>query len=1336
MATCNDRTWRSWLISVFSVVGVFAPAIFSTVNYANAQIIPDETLSNSPSTITPNVNIQGLPADRIDGGVSRGANLFHSFREFNVGDNQRVYFGNPTGIENILTRITGNKVSNILGTLGIDGAANLFLLNPNGILFGKNARLDVAGSFIASTANSFVFGDGIEFSATNPQAPPLLKINLTPGLQYGTNDPSRSIENQGNLTTGQDLKLFAGKLNLQGQLQSGRDLILQADTIKVRDTVTHPFIAAAGGKLLVQGNESVDIFTLNHPGSGLFSRGEMVLRSANTVGGDTHFWSGGNFRIEKLDSSLGNLFSPYDPIIRSLGDVSFFGYQGASLHIFAGGNVNIGTAIITDTDTVADTINPKTTPELANVTLSDGTSVVIDGSTRHTLDVRAGMKPEAIGIPLEISGLNFPDEVFFIPNPSGANFVLAPPPANNPVATSADITIGDVFASSGIVLLTNQYQPNPSLTSGDITINGTGIFGDGIDVRGFGGDGGNVIVDARSNITLNSLIDADAVSVFEANGGNITLLADGDITLNSGASLLTAGLLGGSISLKSDGDIFVRGGGAYNLIQSLTYSNVPDTKGADINFKARSLSVTNGAQLSANTLGQANAGNLTINVQEKVIVDGENSDGFPSIAYSRVEDGATGNGGNIEISTGSLFLTNGGSLTATTAGQGNAGSVIINARDTIALDGKKSDGSPSQIVSQVSPQGKGNGGVIDIITRALSVTNGGKISASTLGEGNAGPVIINAKESVMLDWERSTGNSSAVLSRVEPGAIGDGSTITIITNSLSLTNGAYLSVSTLGEGNAGGITVNARESVILDGEGSDGSPSGIGSQVQPRAKGDAGDIDIATSVLSLTNGAQLSVTTFGQGNAGNVTVNASEKVVVDGTRSNRGSSAIISTVFSTILGEAVGNGGGIKITTDSLRLTNGVVNAATSGKGDAGNIIVQDANSIYLAGNSSISTAVNEGAEGKGGNIELNSKLLLIDSNSQVSASTLGKGEAGSITVNANSFTATNGGRLSTTTSKDFDAGNIILNVQDNITLLGAKTGLFANTEAGSTGNGGSIFIDPRTVTIEDGAKIAVDSQGEGDGGSIELAAGFLTLDNGSISAETNSSTGGNITLNLQELLLLRNNSQISTNAGLDKAIGTGDGGNITINSPLIAAVPRENSNISANASKGNGGRVNINSQGIFGIEPRSQPSELLSDITASSEFGVQGFVTINTPDVDPARGLVQLPSNLVDAAQQITTSCTPRGHTASRFIATGRGGLPLSPHEPLRGRAVISGWVDLPSQAGERRADKLSTAYVTKSTQQIVEAQKLILDEKGNALLVAKSFPGSSSLSTISCSE
>ncbi|HEY9651754.1 MAG TPA: filamentous hemagglutinin N-terminal domain-containing protein, partial [Coleofasciculaceae cyanobacterium] len=193
-----------------------------------AQLIPDATLGTEHSVVTPNIDIKGIPSDLIEGGAVRGTALFHSFEQFNIQEAQRVYFANPTGIENILSRVTGTNPSNILGTLGVDGGANLFLLNPNGIIFGANAHLDIAGSFVATTSRSLVFENGGEFSATNPEAPPLLAINITPGLQYGQNPLGATISNTGSLGVGRNLTLAADNLDLQGQLQAGENLTLLA----------------------------------------------------------------------------------------------------------------------------------------------------------------------------------------------------------------------------------------------------------------------------------------------------------------------------------------------------------------------------------------------------------------------------------------------------------------------------------------------------------------------------------------------------------------------------------------------------------------------------------------------------------------------------------------------------------------------------------------------------------------------------------------------------------------------------------------------------------------------------------------------------------------------------------------------------------------------------------------------------------------------------------------------------------------------------------------------------------------------------------------------------
>ena len=183
----------------------------------------------------------------------------------------------------------------------------------------------------------------------------------------------------------------SGNLTLvESQLLTKENLnLLATGTVRIRDSTANPFIAQAGDRLFVQGNSGIDIFALNHPASGFFSNGDMVFR-ANTVGGDAHYTALGNFQIEKLDGSPGNLSSPYDPIIRANGDVTLGNYTGASLHILAGGKVNIGNVTITGADTVANSLAEQ-------VTISNGTIVSINGNTQPTLDIRAGIDWNQLG---------------------------------------------------------------------------------------------------------------------------------------------------------------------------------------------------------------------------------------------------------------------------------------------------------------------------------------------------------------------------------------------------------------------------------------------------------------------------------------------------------------------------------------------------------------------------------------------------------------------------------------------------------------------------------------------------------------------------------------------------------------------------------------------------------------------------------------------------------------------------------------------------------------------------------------------------------------------------
>ncbi|MDF5718710.1 MAG: filamentous hemagglutinin N-terminal domain-containing protein, partial [Rhizonema sp. NSF051] len=175
------------------------------VSCATAQITPDRTLPNNSS-----VTINGSVFN-ITGGTQAGRNLFHSFQQFSVPTGGTASFNNGLDIQNIFSRVTGGAVSNIDGLIRANGVANLFFLNPNGIVFGSNAQLNVGGSFVGSTANAIQFGTQGIFSASIPdKSTPLLTINpsallfiqINPGMITNQSLAPAGVDLTGSFVTG------------------------------------------------------------------------------------------------------------------------------------------------------------------------------------------------------------------------------------------------------------------------------------------------------------------------------------------------------------------------------------------------------------------------------------------------------------------------------------------------------------------------------------------------------------------------------------------------------------------------------------------------------------------------------------------------------------------------------------------------------------------------------------------------------------------------------------------------------------------------------------------------------------------------------------------------------------------------------------------------------------------------------------------------------------------------------------------------------------------------------------------------------------------------------
>jgi filamentous hemagglutinin family protein len=247
----GDLAWYFIFFNSLAAIGIL---VFSG-NQALAQVTPDNTLGDESSV----VNTRNATSDSIDGGAIRVQNLFHSFLEFNVDAGRGVYFANPEAVTNIFSRVTGNDASDILGTLGVDGAANLFLINPNGIIFGEDASLDVEGSFAATTADGIEFGEQGFFSATNPESPNLLTINPSAYL-FNQVAPGAIVNNS---TTN----------NLGLQVQSEKNLSLIGGDI----TLDRGLITASGGKVELGGLSESGSVNIQENGSLTFPDG--VARS-------------------------------------------------------------------------------------------------------------------------------------------------------------------------------------------------------------------------------------------------------------------------------------------------------------------------------------------------------------------------------------------------------------------------------------------------------------------------------------------------------------------------------------------------------------------------------------------------------------------------------------------------------------------------------------------------------------------------------------------------------------------------------------------------------------------------------------------------------------------------------------------------------------------------------------------------------------------------------------------------------------------------------------------------------------------------------------------------
>ncbi len=777
---------------------------------------------------------------------------------------------------------------------------------------------------------------------------------------------------------------------------------------------------------------------------------------------------------------------------------------------------------------------------------------------------------------------------------------------------------------------------------------------------------GSISIRARDSVTL-------------ANGRILSGVAGGAIGDSGGITIDTPSLMitGGSIQTQTLGQ------GRAGDIQ-ITAPNAANLSGIDSGIRSGSGGSNTLLGTTGNNIGQG--GNISVTTGTLNVTDG---------AALNAQTQTNSRGGDITVNARSLFLTNGGQLTANTNFGGNAGNISIDA-DTIGLAGVGTSGASSGIFTATTQTATGQGGELRVNANTLGVSDGAVLSARTGGSGRGGDIFVNA-------------------------------------NTINLTSGGELVTTTSGSGRAGDIEVTVGDRLLISGSDPTfttrqsqfgnisvdpvSAASGLFTNTEASSSGAGGDIKVTTDSLSIVNGGQLVATTTGRGDAGKITVNATGAIDVAGVSSTGNPSGLFTATEQT----ATGRGGEIQVNSDRLGISDGAVLSARSSSSGRGGDITVSADTVDLSSGGQLLTTAS--SSGRAGDITVKTPdLQLSGTTSGLFAGTTSSADAGNLTIqpqgNGQSVRVNlqEGAKITASTGGSGRGGQLTIAAPESITLTG--DGSIIAAETGGSGTGGNLNLQTGTLNIQNGAQVTVSSEGTGSAGSLFVdATNRIFLDNGGRIRADTSGGGGDINLR-SPLILLRNGSRISTNA---RGINI-PGGNIDIYTDNLVAVPKENSDITANSEDFRGGNVTIRTNGIFGIEFREQLTPL-SEITATgvnSEF--PGTVNIITAGIDPSRGLAQLPTDVGDASDAIATAC--RDVRDSSFVVTGRGGLPPTPQQALgddprwrdwRTPAVVSRQPNAPTNGSLP-----PSANLRSSKSALVEATGWVIEPDGKVILTA----------------
>ena len=1098
--------------------------------HALAQVVVGGAPGFGPAQVLTGPNF-AIPPDL---GRAAGDNLFHSFQVFNVLTGESATFEVPLRFANVISRVTGDGAgpspSLIDGLLKSTGRADFYFINPAGITFGPNARVDVPAAFHVSTADELRLEDGSVFSAGNPTDS---SLSMAPPEAFGflSGSPGAITVERSQLTDFEPeavLTLAGGDVSLKGGYSGHAHIAVAGGAIRIvaAGTATGALMLsdasmqqAPTGRIRAEGlgyledwRVRVDAGGATGPRSVSLAGGEIQLRNAVVSADNTgDLDATGQIRLAAETVSVTN--ADIRAAVGAAGRGSSISVESDALTIATNFDAFNGRSRI------STRVQPGATGragdvliESARVELTDGgqiSSWVEDGGRGAGGDVLIEVSER-----LDASGYTFNDSGGLVRSGVLTTVDSYEGGSGGSIDIQAPAPGATVMLSNGARLQAGSWSALDTGRSGAITVTAGQVeLRDGVQVTttSFGpGDAGAIRLTATGSIALSSSAYVSADARAEGRGGDITLDASGSISVEDDGWVNNKTATGssgdaGDIHIKAGTDVVFRDS---SWIESETRGtgdagDILIEAGGGIRFE------NDGYVNSASRSSGAGGSIRLLAGGDIALTNTEDYAGDPTFVDSRARStGDAGSirleaGGDISIDTGARVLAETES-TAHGSIAGAGGDIALIAGGALSLrDARVSTRSPVDGTLDLVPFGAP--GSIQVEARRVTLTDAA-IETSSGNLADAGDISIQAKEHILVTT--TDGDAEGIKSE----------------NRFRF--GAALPLSGLPPaGRSGGIRLDAPEIDIANGAVVSVST----------ASGDGGEIKVTGSHLSLIDGGSINTQTSGPGRGGTLSVELTGDLTAGGSFDGFFEAGIYSeTLPNTVLPDIPsGDGGTVGITADrvvvaehaqfgtsslsagdagdisiSARmievLGGGEIQAIASAGGDGGDITLAANELVRISGAarngtgepSLVSANVGSAYDAVGGLVAISAPVTEIFDRGAVSAnptSLATGGTSGRVSIVTGQLGVSGGGQVTTTTFGAVDGGPIDI-VARSATISGADSAILSESRGAATGSGGDISVRvERDLTLADAAGIAASTDTSGDAGSITLQAARLT---------------------------------------------------------------------------------------------------------------------------------------------------------------------------------------------------------------------------------------------------